>query len=523
MMLRAVRHGVLVSLVLLASALALPAPLEAATTITVSGVVYRDLDNDGVRDAGEPGVPGVRIHRSNAQLSPTTTTAQDGSYVVSGLAPGSSGFLVVESGWFRSQCAEMTCKAGPGKDNDYQVDNQFIRHPLSTLKANTTNLDVGVLPDWPGPSAAAPAPVGGTVPANRVDVASRLSWVSGTCPGGKHAICRAGDTYVVSGQILNQGTTALTGIRAVFDLPSGDRLATGDPSRDITLLAPATSPSITGLAVGAVDSATQSVTVDLRGSLPPGGEAKINLDAKVVGGPGTPGCVVGAPTKDCPTKEPQGAQLTFGVTRVDQAGDPDSFGPDCPSGTPITSCPTGIHDKRVEPDQVDPVGHNVDAKLGTSKTYDLAGRLVVLDPAGRSSVSPGSSVVLRAWATNTGPATALPGWKLTLVLPKNTKPKAPDNHSLRKCKTATNSGGYPTVTCTGKGPLAPGVASIAIDVPLVAPTNANQPVTAVAIVRPASGQGAETVPAGAVPGQPAVDAATTATNNDASIRLSIAR
>ena len=45
----------------------------AASTVTVSGVVFRDLNNNGVRDAGEPGVPGIRVHRNSGAGTPTVT------------------------------------------------------------------------------------------------------------------------------------------------------------------------------------------------------------------------------------------------------------------------------------------------------------------------------------------------------------------------------------------------------------------------------------------------------------------
>ena len=496
-----------------------PLDVHAATTITVSGYVFRDLDNDGVRDPGEPGVAGVRVHRTTGDLRPTATTGQDGSYRIEGLALQSSGYLIVESGWFRSQCATLNCAAGPGPDNDYLTANAFIRYPLSQLNTNTTALNVGLLPDWPGTTAAAPSSVGGVVPSNTVDVASRLSWVSSTCPGGTYLICRAGDTFTVSNQIFNQGTTPLTGITAVLDLPAGDRFGTGDPVNDVTLTSAATSPSVTGISVGAIDPVTQSVTIDVQGSLPPGGYARITAKGKVVAGPGTPGCVVGAPTSACPVAEPQGGPLTFAVTHIDQAGDPDSFGPDCPVGSFITACATGIHDKQVEPDEIDPVGHNVDARLGVDTAYDLAARLVPLRPAA-GPVAPGEPVVLRAFAVNTGPAVGLPGWRLTVILPTSTQPAVPAKNALRSCAKGTTSAGYPIVTCTGKGPLSPGVASIAMDVALTVPAAASGQVQAVAFVTPAT-QGPETVPAGVAPTAPTVDADLTPTNNDASTRLAI--
>ena len=66
------------------------------------------------------------------------------------------------------------------------------------------------------------------MPANSVDVAARLSWISSTCSDGRYAVCRPGDTYTVSAQLQNQGTTALTGVKAVLALPQGDQLVSGD-------------------------------------------------------------------------------------------------------------------------------------------------------------------------------------------------------------------------------------------------------------------------------------------------------
>ncbi|WP_390620259.1 SdrD B-like domain-containing protein [Rubripirellula amarantea] len=72
-----------------------------AQPASVSGFVYVDADNDGVRDAGEQGIAGVRV-----QLVPintiapgsslTVTTAADGSYTFTGLAPGSYEVIEVD-------------------------------------------------------------------------------------------------------------------------------------------------------------------------------------------------------------------------------------------------------------------------------------------------------------------------------------------------------------------------------------------------------------------------------------------
>ncbi len=59
--------------------------------VSLSGYVYLDLDNDGVRDAGESGIAGVTLVLLDANGAPTTrttTTDANGFYRFDGLAPG---------------------------------------------------------------------------------------------------------------------------------------------------------------------------------------------------------------------------------------------------------------------------------------------------------------------------------------------------------------------------------------------------------------------------------------------------
>lgn len=488
----------------------------------MSGVVFRDLNNNGVQDAAEPGVAGIRVHRNSGAGIPTTVTGPDGQYGLSGLPAGGSGVLAVETGWLRSQCAALSCAAGPGRDNDYVTENQFIHYPLSKVTQNLTDLNVGLLPDWPGNTSSAPALQAGQVPANAVDVAARLSWATSTCSDGKYLICRPGDTYTVSAQLHNQGTTAITGLRAVLALPSGDRLATGNPARDVLLNAPATSSGVTGMTAGPVD-ADARIPMSFTGTLVPGGLARVTANVIAGGTVGTPGCVRGHPTASCLTAEPQGAPLILGITHIDQSGDPDSFGPGCDAAADMRQCATGIHDKQVEPDEVDPVGHNVDAAVGTNATYNLRSRLDLLSPVPAGGWQAGSPMTWRLSAFNVGPASGDGGWTLTVLLPQNSALTVPTNNAMRKCVKETTSVGYPFVRCTGKGPLSPGVTSIAVDVATRIPT-ATSPGTELdvaAYVQTTASQGAEANPLGTPPVSPIFDAENTATDNDDSASINI--
>ncbi|NLS95882.1 MAG: hypothetical protein GXX96_27415 [Planctomycetaceae bacterium] len=58
--------------------------------VSLSGYVYVDLDNDGVRDSGEAGIGGVKLTLLDADGNPTTTTTvtdSSGFYRFDGLAP----------------------------------------------------------------------------------------------------------------------------------------------------------------------------------------------------------------------------------------------------------------------------------------------------------------------------------------------------------------------------------------------------------------------------------------------------
>ncbi len=62
-----------------------------ARPVALSGHVYHDVDNDGVRDDGEPGIGGVVIEVvpvGSSSPAVQTTTAADGSWAVEGLMPG---------------------------------------------------------------------------------------------------------------------------------------------------------------------------------------------------------------------------------------------------------------------------------------------------------------------------------------------------------------------------------------------------------------------------------------------------
>src|SRR5688572_7847031 len=67
---------------------AVPVPASAANTqASISGVIWEDLNMDGQRQAGEPGLERVFITLYGA-TSTTISTTTDGSYNFPSVAPG---------------------------------------------------------------------------------------------------------------------------------------------------------------------------------------------------------------------------------------------------------------------------------------------------------------------------------------------------------------------------------------------------------------------------------------------------
>jgi hypothetical protein len=361
----------------------------------VSGYLYRDLDNDGVRDAGEPPVPNVVIRSGRM----STITDGTGYYEFAGLT--SQVNLRVDTGWFRSQCTSSysgpssgaknvdTCPdpgSGAGADQDFRVVNQLI----TATATPGTEASLGLTPDWSGdgydgfstdPSVAVP-----------VDVALRLSpgyRMPGAAADCLRFVCRPGETQWVLMQWLNQGTETLRGLRAVVRAPAGS---------SITQVAPyfghdkASGQTVTGFRVkdaktgtkltrgpdGWLSAPSQRIRVTLRGSVSAGSEyltaMGFLMDADATfsdgNGDGLADCSAdtGAayPGQECPlaTDSSPGSYVAYGaVVRIKNAVDADAtFCPKIPR-----SCPAlGVHDKTKPGDSNDSGAWKVDSPFAAN-------------------------------------------------------------------------------------------------------------------------------------------------------------
>ena len=82
--------------------------------VTISGMKFRDVNGNGVRDAGEPGIAGwlMRIYDEDGDLITEVATGADGTYSVEGLDPGIYTIKeVLQDGY------EQTAPAAPGEQS----------------------------------------------------------------------------------------------------------------------------------------------------------------------------------------------------------------------------------------------------------------------------------------------------------------------------------------------------------------------------------------------------------------------
>jgi hypothetical protein len=266
------------------------------------------------------------------------------------------------------------------------------------------------------------------------------------------------------------------------------------------------------------------VELSFPGTLVPAGAIRLSVQGTVRSGPGTPGCTLDAPpAPTCSAQAPQGRTLIIGVSHIAEHGDPDSGF--CARGD-LRGCATALHDKRREPDEVDPAGHNIDAALGGTTDFNLRMAYDRVDQHGLGAlvVRAGEEITVRGWVRNeiAGEPTnqAHPGASVRFAFPAGTGVTLPAPHALRDCALVPGPDAE-TVTCVFNSPLAPHVSSLGLDMIVRVPADwpVGRPYHTVACAAPVAGQSGERVPPVEQPCGLATLALATPTDNDAGLLM----
>lgn len=116
---------------------------QDANKAAIGNKVWNDLNNNGIQDAGEPGVEGVTVTLYNSGGTPIVTTSTDafGNYVFNDLAAGT---YSVGFGGFPSGFALVTANVGgtPGDSTDSDPNTGTGRTGNYTLAAGERNMSV---------------------------------------------------------------------------------------------------------------------------------------------------------------------------------------------------------------------------------------------------------------------------------------------------------------------------------------------------------------------------------------------
>jgi hypothetical protein len=373
---------------------------SATPTGTASGVVYRDTNNNGVRDTTEVGVAGVVVS------SPTGSTVTNGSGAWSLQITGKQK-LEVFTGWYRTQCNALDCASGPGADQDFAVEYQKI--VANANAANNPRLDVGVTPDWNGyyPIPRTPIPV------NADDASLRISFVKPTgnaarsnCYRTKTAAnraCAIGDRPQFLVQIYNEGTNPIPNPSGHFQLPLGTKMISVVPS-----VVPANHSGLGPITYGAMDPATRRIRFTTTGSLAAGTVGLYLMTLEVT--PDAPITTALQTSGNYPN--PVGVRLTS-LTN-------DAEGDICASNS--LTCPWGQTDRQVGPDNSDTVGFAIVASTTTTSTTQSTTTTTAPAPAPAPTVAPTVAPTTTAAPATTTTTTKPPAPTTTTT---TTKPPAP--------------------------------------------------------------------------------------------------
>ena len=106
--------------------------------VTIGDLVWNDLDADGQKDAGEPGLAGVTVTAYNAAtdtVAGTTTTDSSGAYLFGGLMPGTYYLVFDKPSGYDASPADRGADA-----SDSDADILTGRTPSVTLTGGQSNL-----------------------------------------------------------------------------------------------------------------------------------------------------------------------------------------------------------------------------------------------------------------------------------------------------------------------------------------------------------------------------------------------
>jgi len=277
---------------------------SATTVVTVTGAagnsitgsVFNDANNNGVRDSGEIGLAGVIIYadlNKDGKLDPgdpSAATAADGSYTLSSLTSGTSYLVreVVPAGY-----AE-TAPIGYGGMVTAAADHVVAGPVFGDVLLSTVPMDFSYLVKLargygkPGTFANGDLNGDGNVGFQDLVILARnyskrlTSWPVTTSPSGGSSITGTVFNDANNNGVQDSGEMGLAGVTVYADLNHDSKLDPGDPS---TTTAADGSYVLSGLTAGTTYTIREVVPAGYGETAPSGYSAQVTAAAASVAGP----------------------------------------------------------------------------------------------------------------------------------------------------------------------------------------------------------------------------------------------
>ncbi len=219
---------------------------------SIGDFVWKDLNGNGIQDAGEPGIGGITVTLSGPVMA-TTTTNGSGGYLFSGLPAGS--YLVTVA----TPAGYTASPSVQGSDTTKDSNGSPSSVLLPNFTSNNLTIDFGFVPIPPAQLKVVKSPKAGTfaqngqasftivvsnpstgAPATNVNVNDALpgngglvwqtaSTTQGTCSITSNSlVCSLGDIAAGTAVTINVASTATTPLEACTSQPNPAAVATAD-------------------------------------------------------------------------------------------------------------------------------------------------------------------------------------------------------------------------------------------------------------------------------------------------------
>ena len=211
----------------------------------ISGVVFEDLNNNGVKDGGESAIPGIVMRLTGPVSRPDVVTNALGEYEFTQLQPGT--YTVTEFGFNATQNQAPIYGNGQSIPGTTGAATNGTGSPVATLPSAITGIVLG------------------STPATNNSIQNNFGELTADLELAKtvdNAAPSVGGTVKFTLQVTNKGPADATGVSVEDVLPAGFTYVSSNPSAGVTVVGQTLTWTPGTIANGATTSLEVTATVN---------------------------------------------------------------------------------------------------------------------------------------------------------------------------------------------------------------------------------------------------------------------